>query len=345
MKIAWRSRYSLTMNRTPGGPGSTGVGPNTEDLDGVLGRFQDWANARRDQPISKYGSIVTKSRGAASQKANLAAGARELTYEQALRASSYRRTANPEATAASPRTLGPQPTANSQAESPELHSATSPRYATATAGTVKPAPASKTISTADSGKIRTIRSRGSRAEIDTAAARIPRSRGAAPKPQSRDESRPPRSSFEPPVAVVSLAPEVTRLQSSTPARKPHRTQPAFREVLQGTAGLAASAKANGVSESKSIALSLRVSDADQARIQACAARANLSMSAYLRQCALGVDALRDQVELAIGELQRQEALSAAPPGVSAIPGILGRFATRWFRWLRAHNDFTAISLR
>ena len=282
---------------------------------------------------------------AASKKANLAGGARELTYEQALRASSYRRPAYPETTAASAPAQTPQPTANPQAESPELDSTMRPRHATTTAGTVKPAPASKTVSTADSGKIRTIRSRESRAEIDTAAASIPRSEGAAPKSQSRDESRPPRSSFEPPISVVSLAPEVTRLQSSTPARKPQRSQPAFREVLKGTAGLAASAKANGVSESKSIALSLRVSDADQARIQACAARANLSVSAYLRQCALGVDALRDQVELAIGELQRQEALSAAPPGISAIPGILGRFATRWFRRLLARNDYTAISLR
>jgi hypothetical protein len=333
------------MNRAPSGPGTTGVGPNAEDLDGVLGRFQEWANTRRDQPASKYGSTVTSSRGAASKKVNLAGGARELTYEEALRASSYRRRAYPEATAASPPALTPQPSANLQTESPELDSTTSPRHATITAGTPELRPASKTISSADSRTVRTIQSRASRAEMDTAAASIPQSRGAAPKSESCDEGRPPLSSFEPPVSVVSLVPEVTRLRSSTPARKPQRTQPTFREVLKGTAGLATSAKANGVSESKSIALSLRVSDADRARIQACAARANLSISAYLRQCALGVDALRDQIELAIGELQRQEALSAAPPGISAIPGILGRFVARWFRRLLTRNDYTAISLR
>jgi hypothetical protein len=109
--------------------------------------------------------------------------------------------------------------------------------------------------------------------------------------------------------------------------------------------LAATGKSGTALESKSIALSLRVSDAEQARIRSCAARASLSVSAYLRQCALGVDDLRGQVELALGELQKQEARVAAQPGLSAIPSILGRFAMRCFRRLRAQTDYTAISLR
>ena len=127
-----------------------------------------------------------------------------------------------------------------------------------------------------------------------------------------------------------------------PARKRQHVRPPFGQVLKGTAGLAATATAT--LETKSVALSLRVSDAEQARILACAARANLSVSAYLRQCALGVDELRDQVELALAQLHQQDAKSKLPPGLSAIPSILGHFAARLFRRLHRSHDYTAISL-
>jgi hypothetical protein len=278
----FRRRYSQTMNGAPNGPGNSDLEPNVEDLEGVLGRFQAWEKTRRDQPNSKNGSTTGIGRGAASRKANLGGGVRELTYEQALRASSYRRPAYPKAAEISPQALKPQAIASPQAELPEVDSATS--LHPATAGNAKSA-----------------------------------------------------------VSVRPPLPEVTRLQASTPAVKPQRTQPAFREVLKGTAGLAATA--GTAPEIKSFPLSLRVSDAEQTRIRACAARANLSVSAYLRQCALGVDDLRDQVELALTKLRQQEANAAAPPGLSAIPGILGRFGMHWFRRLRGHHDYTAISLR
>jgi len=116
-------------------------------------------------------------------------------------------------------------------------------------------------------------------------------------------------------------------------------------VLQQSAGLAPNAKDSAALENKTIALSLRVSDAEQARIQACAARANVSVSAYLRQCALGVEELRDQVELALGELRERDALKSTPPGLSAIPGILRRVAAGWLRRLRGNRDYTGLSLR
>jgi hypothetical protein len=116
-------------------------------------------------------------------------------------------------------------------------------------------------------------------------------------------------------------------------------------VLQQSAGLAPTARDSPAFENKTIALSLRVSDAEQARIQACAARANVSVSAYLRQCALGVEELRDQVELALGELRKQDAQRAAPPGLSAIPRILRHAAAGWWRRLRGNRDYTGLSLR
>ena len=269
-------------NGSPSGPGKSGLEPNAEDIEGVLGRFQAWEKTRRDQPNSKNGSNRGIGRGAASRKANLGGGVQELTYEQALRASSYRRRAYSEAAEIAPQTLEPQAIASPQAELPEVDSTTSPHHATA--GNAKST-----------------------------------------------------------VSVIALLPEVTRRQASTPVVKPQDIEPAFREVLKGTAGLAATAGA--VPEIKSFALALRVSNAEQTRIRACAARANLSVSAYLRQCALGVDDLRDQVELALTKLRQQEANAAAPPGLSAIPGIFGRFGRHWFQRLRGHHDYTAISLR
>ena len=93
------------MNGAPSGPGNQGLGPNAEDLDGVLARFQDWAKTRQSQPSSKYGSTAGIGRGAASRKASLGGGVRELSYEQALRASSYRRLAYPKAAEIPPQEL------------------------------------------------------------------------------------------------------------------------------------------------------------------------------------------------------------------------------------------------
>jgi hypothetical protein len=342
---SFRRRYSLSMNGTPSRSGNSGIGPNAEDLDGVLGRFQDWAKTRRDQPTSKYSSTAGIDRGAASRKANLGGGVREPSYEQALRASSYRRPASPDATEVPPQATKPPPHAKSQAELPELDSTTS-RYH-ATAGTANPvrALAPTTIASADSRTVKANRSKASGAEMGLPVASTPRSRTAATKSQVRSSNRsPPRlTCLDPAVAAVSSSPEVTRPQASTQAAKPQRIQPAFREVPKGTAGLATTASA--VLDAKSIALSLRVSNAEQARIRASAGRANLSVSAYLRQCAIGVDDLRDQVELALTKRRQQETNAAAPPGLSAIPGILGRFGRHWFQRLSGHHDYTAISLR
>ena len=143
------------------------------------------------------------------------------------------------------------------------------------------------------------------------------------------------------VANISRIRRTTPRSPVLPPEKRQPLQPSFGQVLKGTAGLSATSTA--VLGTKSVALSLRVSDTEQARILACAARANLSVSAYLRQCALGVDELRDQVELALAQLHKQD-LKSPPPGLSAIPGIFGSFIARLFRRLRGNHDYTAISL-
>jgi hypothetical protein len=265
------------MNAAPSGPGNAAVEPNAEDLDSVLGRFQDWANACHEQPISKHGSTPGRGRAATPKKANLALGARDASYEQALRASSYRRTVSPE-------------------------TETSP---------------------------------------------LPQPQTPAPLPVETPESYLRASPQRPTVIPVAAppAPDFADLPTLTTDRKPHGAHAPFREVMRETAGLVSTPKTSAPGEIRSNALSLRVSGAEQARIRAGAAEANLSVSAYLRQCALSVDVLRDQVELALVELQKQGPKAAPPPGLAAIPGILGRFATRCFRHLYGDPSSTGISLR
>ncbi len=363
-------RYSLSMNGAQGGPGNAGGEPNGEDLDSVLGRFQDWAKARRAQPASKHDSVAGIGRGTKPKKANLAIGARELSYEQALRASSYRRMLNPEIETSPP--AKPQAPVRLPVDAPAFDLRASPQHADVIPVAVAaPQRLPRTFHKAEFEPATTTRAKASTVvEAGTAASNFPRaSKTSAPtRSDARPPTRPPghrqragnapnsrlpavqrydtaRSKLEEATTVAPPAPQLAGLQTSTPTRRPQVAEAAFREVLQKTAGLVAAAKPSPVPETKSVALSLRVSEAEQARILACAARANLSVSAYLRQCALGVDALRDQVELALGELHKQDAEASRPPGFVAIPGILGRFASRCFRRLCGHQDYTGISLR
>jgi hypothetical protein len=298
------------MNGAPSEPGNSNPRPNAEDIDSILGRFQDWANTRRDQSASRTATNSGIGRGPASRKANLGGGVREISYEQALRASCYRRQTHPVAAEISAQALKPEPIAVPRSELTASDSTTNQHHAVE--GSTKSSPSPNTIEPADSTTARSTRSRASKMETGATAERI------------------------------SRAGRATR-RSPVPTGKSEHAQPAFGRVLKGTAGRASSATA--VLETKSVALSLRVSDIEQARIVACAARANLSVSAYLRQCALGVDELRDQVELALVQLRKHDTTSRSPPGLSTIPGILGHFAARLFRRLRRNHDYTVISLR
>jgi len=127
----------------------------------------------------------------------------------------------------------------------------------------------------------------------------------------------------------------------------------FREAVKGSSSSALTTAAQhgegSLEPGKSTSLSLRVSDSEQARIQSSAAMAKLSVSAYLRQCALDMDDLRGQVGLALARLREQQVRAAPPPsaepGLAAIPGILARFARQSLRrWLGGGN-YRAVSIR
>jgi hypothetical protein len=84
---------------------------------------------------------------------------------------------------------------------------------------------------------------------------------------------------------------------------------------------------------RQVSMSLRVAASEQALIKARAAEAGLSVSAYLRQCALEVEKLRAQVHhtLAMLEQNPSRTLAAGPPPVQVSPaGFLTRLCQRIF---------------
>jgi hypothetical protein len=95
------------------------------------------------------------------------------------------------------------------------------------------------------------------------------------------------------------------------ARAAHKT-PEFQQVFHGTLSTSDRSVANS---GKSVWLTLRVTAAEQALIQARAAEAKLSVSAYLRKCAFEVETLSQQVQGALLEAQTagQTSGPSAPP--------------------------------
>lgn len=350
------------MNGAQRETSGSGLGSDVENLDVVLGRFKDWAETRRAKPFAASGSGIA----ALPIIAKSPLEARELSYEEALRASRYRRpaglaainpllpeidagqaaNANPEENRPGPpepawretSSSGPQITRQAQwAES---------RFFRASRALTPEPPASRPALNAVEAPHPAVQST---VEDRPSAA-------ASPSPArvgiASAETLAPASHADSSVAAPVVAPSRPRPAATKPkggtARKQPLVQPAFRDVLKGTAALVAASQPCGpaLQRGKTTSLTLRVSGGEQARIQACAARANLSVSAYLRQCALGVDDLRKQVELALSNLHQQQAQPAPPPGISAIPGILGRFAMQCMRRLRQNpEDYTVVSLR
>lgn len=73
-------------------------------------------------------------------------------------------------------------------------------------------------------------------------------------------------------------------------------KPVFRHVLADTVAMVPAVARPLAVESRTTALSLRISSAEHALFKERAAEADVSVSAYLRQCALEVEALRTRVK-------------------------------------------------
>lgn len=141
-------------------------------------------------------------------------------------------------------------------------------------------------------------------------------------------------------------PAARRRKQKSAARTRHRSahpavaaeeKPVFRQVLsESILGLSAAVRPSA-EMARPASLSIRVSMQEQALIRARAAEANLSVSAYLRQCALEVEQLRFQLQQAL-TARPQAFLPPSAPMPSA-PGLL----TRLGQWLfpRKTAAFTA----
>uniref|UniRef100_A0A372ILQ5 Ribbon-helix-helix protein, CopG family n=2 Tax=Paracidobacterium acidisoli TaxID=2303751 RepID=A0A372ILQ5_9BACT len=75
-------------------------------------------------------------------------------------------------------------------------------------------------------------------------------------------------------------------------------------------------------------VSVRLAVEERERMKEYAAEAGLSVSAYLRQCALEVEQLRAQVK-GMMEITRQAAVTPAP-AILPVPGFRGWFRRRIF---------------
>lgn len=244
-----------------------------EPLMDVLGRYKAWASTQRS---ARVGAVE-----------RLDPGARELSYEDALKANRY---------------PGSRPLPDSKLHHP---------------ATTNPDPAieHEHRSSPPNGKKQPVR---------------------AQPGQSRTKAK---------------AREAARVPKATPTRKRARPQkadhptraPEFRDVLDRTVALSNSAHAS-VRPEKSVWLSLRVSASEQAVVQARAAEAGLSVSAYLRQCAFEVESLRDQVKRALAEL-RAPALPSDKQATAqpSTPGVLGGLLRKAARLFSREARFSATA--
>ena len=240
-----------------------------EDISTVLGRFHAWAG-KPDKPGT---------------------GAREISYEEAVQSSRYRRRAD---------------------------------HVPVPALTAKPAIETKKKTAAiPAGK--------GRAAVKTPV-KSPQGKRATPK-VAREAKR------------VSAPRKNVREKYQPAGQKDAKAQPQFRQILETSvaaeittapmrpvpaASNAVAAQPRSADPGRPVMLSVRISAAEQALIRTRAQEANVSISAYMRQCALEVEQLRDQVERTLAAMQRavpQQPLSAPP---QSTPGFFVRMTQRFF---------------
>jgi hypothetical protein len=394
---------------------SSGATPKSEHLNAVLGRFQSWARAYREDP--ETGSWTNL--GKAEKSGGLQLEVREVSYEQALRAGKRHRPTNPippPREGVSPPIAAIRPEQKtvvalethfsnklSVTSQPPVRRSRPPKVSAATAAAISARAAARIATiepaiTPSSATQFTVLQPAARKVVATPAAPTPvAAKPTAPPPplatRSKVAARPtvpvqarktvsvPALLSKPAKPASSAGNAATKRKVRRPAKadrgslnaapspraiakptvskaippkaKPARQRPevAFRDVFEGTTGLATTlhTESKALEPSKPSWLTLRISDQEQARIQACAAQADLSVSAYIRQCARDFDQLRNQVESALSKLeQRQEVKApvAPPPGITAIPGILTRFAQQYLRpGRRKPAGYQALSLR
>jgi hypothetical protein len=260
--------YALNQKRRDKRTLNAKLNPKSTDtvadqLNDVLGRFVAWTASQRS---------ATKARHTQASYP----GARELSYEEALRANRFR-------------------SRHSESEA---------------------APLDEPEATPPVGPPTSV---NARSEVELPAQDARGDRTPSPVSPRRRGSKRSKLAAESPTAVAQLKPTRKPVEKPRKLRRADHASkevPEFREVLGASLSNTSSAAVN---PDKSVWLTLRVTASEQSLIQARAAEAELSVSAYLRQCAFEVETLREQVQRALLDMRSSVAALPTPQAESAPP--------------------------
>lgn len=124
----------------------------------------------------------------------------------------------------------------------------------------------------------------------------------------------------------------SRARSQARSSPREKTQPVFGEVLaEAVKPAEVIVKAQPVELPRQIAISIRLAPSERALIKTRAAEAGITASAYIRQCALEVEQLREQVRQAVAVMERGRQSTSAAQIVTSAPasGFWGWMARRF----------------
>lgn len=114
---------------------------------------------------------------------------------------------------------------------------------------------------------------------------------------SYEEARRPKRSSVP----AQKAPAKKRCAHRKKTAPSSQKEPAFKQVLTEKTAIIPAAKKTTALVPRTTTLSVRITDAEQKLLRIRATEACLSVSAYMRQCILDVDDLREQVQDLLAE--------------------------------------------
>jgi hypothetical protein len=349
------------MNDSQSRTSSTGAGATTEELSVVLGRFQSWAAGRKKPSPENLSDKPGKNESRPGNSSALSSDVREISYDQALRASRYRRLddvypPDPIPDAPLHATNGQTPIGNrtvkedslpplkrgSEDEDLDLKSRVSRwpevsfiRAASAVADfpatmrqpnvvsvpLVDPAPAAPLLDAPMS--------------VPASVAQVAAERAETAEQVGLEE--PDLRNRQDTLAAANFEVEAETAKASSS----HGSRPAttFSEALKR-----ASAKTAHAS-TRSVCLTLQAADGEQARLQESAAKASLSSAVYLRQCSLGMDDLKVQIEIALSRARREEQGKDGTK-LMRFASNIREFGVRcWRRLRRGNTDLPGFSAR
>lgn len=130
-------------------------------------------------------------------------------------------------------------------------------------------------------------------------------------------------------------------QAKPSPRKEEKSHPAFREVLaEAVKPAEVIVKPQPVELSRQVAISIRLAPPERALIKTRAAEAGITASAYIRQCALEVEQLREQVRQAVAAMDR-----GATPAAQIVTSAPARGFWGWMARKFLPRRAPALALR